>query len=398
MALIRCPECGIEVSSKAPACPKCGFPVAEHILKFAASNPEQIHQAGHQAEPPVAAIAEPGDPRSTPVTESHHRRGWIAVGVVLIVAVVIAVGVAKNKKTSSSTTSGAYEAPRELSGVERISRCKEWAPRACNALLGCVPGFDPRNLPPHIQPATSRFSEIRSKAQEACIAQWKERECNDFDDSWDAEEWKLKSCFDTAPYECECAEPNTAFCYPKKISSGNDSDPGCPNTAPDTASQYMDLLVTLDEALAFAWPYRMGNTEIANGLVAGWLGHATWSDFSAEANASNLTTLDEVKKDPDGEYGKRLCGRGHTVQISKEYESRWEAIIAIDNDVVHLDAVGSSKGIIESTVAKFCGVALGTYNYKNVGGGTTISVKVVGMFDLPENRMKPPDKNEAQTR
>ena len=27
MALIRCPECGREVSSKAPACPACGYPL-----------------------------------------------------------------------------------------------------------------------------------------------------------------------------------------------------------------------------------------------------------------------------------------------------------------------------------------------------------------------------------
>ena len=27
MALIKCPECGKEVSDKAAACPNCGFPV-----------------------------------------------------------------------------------------------------------------------------------------------------------------------------------------------------------------------------------------------------------------------------------------------------------------------------------------------------------------------------------
>jgi uncharacterized membrane protein YvbJ len=28
MALISCPECGSEVSDKAPSCPKCGVPLA----------------------------------------------------------------------------------------------------------------------------------------------------------------------------------------------------------------------------------------------------------------------------------------------------------------------------------------------------------------------------------
>ena len=28
MALIRCPECGKEISDKAEACPNCGYPIA----------------------------------------------------------------------------------------------------------------------------------------------------------------------------------------------------------------------------------------------------------------------------------------------------------------------------------------------------------------------------------
>lgn len=33
MGLIRCPECGYEVSDKAVACVKCGFPLAEYVRK-----------------------------------------------------------------------------------------------------------------------------------------------------------------------------------------------------------------------------------------------------------------------------------------------------------------------------------------------------------------------------
>lgn len=31
MALIKCPECGHEVSSEAKNCPNCGYPIAEKI-------------------------------------------------------------------------------------------------------------------------------------------------------------------------------------------------------------------------------------------------------------------------------------------------------------------------------------------------------------------------------
>ena len=33
MALVKCPECGKEVSEKAPQCINCGFPISEHFRK-----------------------------------------------------------------------------------------------------------------------------------------------------------------------------------------------------------------------------------------------------------------------------------------------------------------------------------------------------------------------------
>lgn len=35
--LIRCPECTKEVSDRAPACPACGFPIAEHLAEARAA-------------------------------------------------------------------------------------------------------------------------------------------------------------------------------------------------------------------------------------------------------------------------------------------------------------------------------------------------------------------------
>jgi hypothetical protein len=32
--LIACPECAHDVSDRAPACPKCGFPIAEHMAEL----------------------------------------------------------------------------------------------------------------------------------------------------------------------------------------------------------------------------------------------------------------------------------------------------------------------------------------------------------------------------
>jgi hypothetical protein len=44
MALIKCPECGREVSDQATACPQCGFPIKEEIANAAASTVDRIGQ------------------------------------------------------------------------------------------------------------------------------------------------------------------------------------------------------------------------------------------------------------------------------------------------------------------------------------------------------------------
>ena len=44
MALIKCPECGKEISNRAPACIHCGFPLNEEIggLSRSSSNSEAL--------------------------------------------------------------------------------------------------------------------------------------------------------------------------------------------------------------------------------------------------------------------------------------------------------------------------------------------------------------------
>eukprot|EP01037_Dinobryon_pediforme_P018448 gene18448-18724_t len=43
MALIRCPECGREVSSQAPACPACGYPIQAQGTPRAGRHPSALH-------------------------------------------------------------------------------------------------------------------------------------------------------------------------------------------------------------------------------------------------------------------------------------------------------------------------------------------------------------------
>jgi membrane protein YdbS with pleckstrin-like domain len=50
MALIKCPECGGTVSSRAPTCPSCGFPIAESVAQPAEPS---------SSTPAAASSAEP---------------------------------------------------------------------------------------------------------------------------------------------------------------------------------------------------------------------------------------------------------------------------------------------------------------------------------------------------
>jgi len=56
MALITCPECKAEVSSQAPSCPRCGYPIA------ASATPDLVNQKP------------PGDNLATPVTSIVPNR------------------------------------------------------------------------------------------------------------------------------------------------------------------------------------------------------------------------------------------------------------------------------------------------------------------------------------
>ncbi len=100
MALIDCPECGAKVSDSAPACPKCGFPIAANIAKTgAAAQPEATKPSVVAATPAAPeTTAEAAEPALLPTERSAEplriagRRipiaallfwGGITVGVVL---------------------------------------------------------------------------------------------------------------------------------------------------------------------------------------------------------------------------------------------------------------------------------------------------------------------------
>jgi hypothetical protein len=148
---------------------------------------------------------------------------------------------------------------------------------------------------------------------------------------------------------------------------------------------------TLTDALSFSKPFMVDvPDEPSQGtvLLGLWAReHLSWSDVKARRDE---TTIARIRKDPSREQGKRMCQSGRILQIAAEpadhgHEFRGVLMNAFDEHVSFV-AVGSAKGLVRRSQAQFCGIVTGVLNYKNRGGGTTHSVQMVGMFDLPGNR------------
>lgn len=96
MALIDCPECGATVSNAAPACPKCGFPIAArnaettpaaHERTAPAAEPVATEASAPSAEPALLATERSAEPfriagRRVPIAAVLFWGGMV-LGVIL---------------------------------------------------------------------------------------------------------------------------------------------------------------------------------------------------------------------------------------------------------------------------------------------------------------------------
>lgn len=123
----------------------------------------------------------------------------------------------------------------------------------------------------------------------------------------------------------------------------------------------------------------------ATSLFALWMGdNPSWSAIQRLPE----TTHARVLKDSESERGKRLCISGTVLQISKEQGTKLFSGTLMSDDMkpIFYIATASTGDLVGQSRAKFCGVVTGRYSYSNVSGGTTHAIRLVGLFDLPENR------------
>jgi hypothetical protein len=148
---------------------------------------------------------------------------------------------------------------------------------------------------------------------------------------------------------------------------------------------------TIADAIAFTKPMMGDSTDdLDQGTVilGAWaMKKMKWPDVYV---TKDETTFALVMKDSEEERGKRICVSGSIVQIEVEktrYGKFFDGLLSsTGGNLYKFFGVGSSGDLVEKNSARFCGIATGKYEYSNSGGGTGHAVKLLGMFDLPENR------------
>lgn len=188
------------------------------------------------------------------------------------------------------------------------------------------------------------------------------------------------------------------------------SSPPAPSTAPPTAAPaptpekvpppppdpMKELLAAPDLAAALQ---RLSFADVQDEWDAGAVRLAAWADKHMTwplVSGKDETSFAKVHKDADSERGKRVCVSGSIIEIHVQKVGDLKLalgeIVVGSGNFASFIAVHDTGDLVGRSAARFCGVVTGVRSYANSGGGTTHTVTVVGMFDLPENRAAGPTK------
>ena len=196
---------------------------------------------------------------------------------------------------------------------------------------------------------------------------------------------------------CEkSSEPSSATTgSPSAPAAGSIVEPPAKVEDEDPAEKF--LAMPFNEALAAATSLMADSDDehsLGFRILRDWsVEKLKWTDVAVPKNE---TSFKLVKKDSDEARGKRMCFSGRILQIEKisSKPPGYAGLIATSQmQIVSFASAGSTGELVEDSRARFCGVVTGRHQFPNVGGGTTLSIAMVGMFDLPEN--KPPSTANA---
>ncbi|MCL1860060.1 MAG: hypothetical protein FWG52_00800 [Proteobacteria bacterium] len=191
----------------------------------------------------------------------------------------------------------------------------------------------------------------------------------------------VMACGESTPHTTTTAET------PKEVSSTDSAD------AMKLAMQMIKSWKTLDQAILAAQPQMEDVSGADVSIGAAWL--ALWGVENlrwSELQGIQETKYGLVMKDSDAHRGKRLCVKGNVIEIALDRTVSDQKIFlggmySGAGNIYRFIAVQSTGEIMQDSPARFCGIVTGQQHYENSIGGVAHAVQLVGMFDLPENRM-----------
>ena len=120
---------------------------------------------------------------------------------------------------------------------------------------------------------------------------------------------------------------------------------------------------------------------------------AAWADQYLAWETIDLpkpeTTLALAARDLLPERGKRLCESGQIAEIFDEGKAYTGLLVKQRFEVIAFIAVRSVGKLEAKRRARFCGVVTGRHASAGPEAGSAQAVQVIGMFDVPENKMPP---------
>lgn len=172
----------------------------------------------------------------------------------------------------------------------------------------------------------------------------------------------------------------------EQVSVSKAGSPGTSAPAPESAAvSWQDeakAASTLEEAIKLS---KKGGEETPRRLAYVTVWGASHNISKAVLLAGKETTHSAVMKDPELEYGKWICTTAIVVKIEadraqKPYVLYW-GVLKWAGKLYSFQTWGPTGTIVEKDQVRFCGVNVGTWDYKNSGGGMSHAVALSGLFD-----------------
>lgn len=218
MALINCPECGKEISDKAPTCPNCGFPLAGSSSAVDAVSAEDV------ASPVSAPTSDVDQNKSSDTATMQDRMDHlekaakgkngiiiavIAIAVLVIAAILISNAIKDSRAQKAAEEAAAAEAAARLEYIDNLKTLRsDMLSTGADAenVAGLIHDVWYNTIFKEVDPATNKYT-IKSKSFITDTGRYSDSDFNDdFNTSLSALMFDPDIISKLASIETECDE------------------------------------------------------------------------------------------------------------------------------------------------------------------------------------------------